>query len=112
MTRESINDVIAVWQQEFSTLSADPRINHVQIFENKGSMMGNSNPHPHCQIWAQESIPEEPKKEGKQLKAYYARTKKSLLSAYIALEMKLGERVVYSNDSFLVVVPFWAVWPF
>ena len=112
MKEEDIENVIITWQDEFRSLSAKSYINHIQIFENKGSIMGNSNPHPHCQIWAQESIPMEPKKELKQFKRYYNKNKRTILSDYIKLEKKLDERIVYENDSFIVVVPFWAVWPY
>ena len=112
MNEEDIRRVVSVWQEEFEALGKNPRINHVQIFENKGAMMGNSNPHPHCQIWAQESIPMEPAKELKQFTQYFAKKKRSLLADYLKLELKLNERVVYENESFAVVVPFWAVWPF
>jgi UDPglucose--hexose-1-phosphate uridylyltransferase len=84
----------------------------VQIFENKGSLMGNSNPHPHCQIWAQESLPVEPAKELKQFNNYYRKNNRSILSDYLKLERKLKDRIVYENSSFTVLVPFWAVWPF
>jgi UDPglucose--hexose-1-phosphate uridylyltransferase len=107
-----IERVVAVWQDEFAALGARPEINHVQIFENKGAMMGNSNPHPHCQIWAQASIPMEPAKELRQFTSYYAKTKRSLLADYLKLELRLKERVVYENASFAVVAPYWAVWPF
>ena len=112
MQEHEIEDVIVTWQDEFKSLGADPRINHVQIFENKGSLMGNSNPHPHSQIWAQESIPMEPMKEQTQFKKYYANRKRSLLTDYLRLELKLQERVVHENESFAVVVPYWAVWPY
>ncbi len=112
LSHKEVFDVITVWQQEFESLGSDPHINSVQIFENKGAVMGNSNPHPHCQIWAQESIPMEPLKEGRQLKKYHAKTGRNLLVKYIDLERRLGERMVYQNNSFVVVVPFWAVWPY
>jgi UDPglucose--hexose-1-phosphate uridylyltransferase len=112
MGEEQIEKIITVWQEELKSLGSDPRINHVQIFENKGSMMGNSNPHPHGQIWAQESIPMEPMKELKQFTSYYSKKKRSLLADYLKLELRLKERVVYENDSFAVVVPYWAVWPY
>jgi UDPglucose--hexose-1-phosphate uridylyltransferase len=112
LKESEIEDVIAAWQKEFETLGSNPRINYVQIFENTGSIMGNSNPHPHGQIWAQESIPMEPMKELKQFRSYYAKRKRSLLSDYLTLELGLKERVVYENDSFAVVVPYWAVWPY
>jgi UDPglucose--hexose-1-phosphate uridylyltransferase len=112
MDEADIVRVIEVWREEFRVLNADPRINHVQIFENKGSVMGNSNPHPHGQIWAQSSIPDEPMKELKQFKKYYAKTHRSILVDYLKVELKIQERAVYENHSFAVVVPFWAVWPY
>jgi UDPglucose--hexose-1-phosphate uridylyltransferase len=74
--------------------------------------MGNSNPHPHGQIWAQESIPNEPLKELKQFTSYFKKMKRSLLADYLKLEMQMKERIVYENSSFVVLVPFWAVWPY
>ncbi len=112
MKERDIEKVIAVWQEEYGALGAKPHINYVQIFENKGAMMGNSNPHPHGQIWAQENIPGEPAKELRQFAAYYKRKKRSLLADYLKAELEAGERVVYENASFAVVVPYWAVWPF
>jgi UDPglucose--hexose-1-phosphate uridylyltransferase len=112
MKESEIEDVIIAWQQEFSSLGSHPRINYVQIFENKGLLMGNSNPHPHGQIWAQESIPMEPLKEQKQFKSYYTKNKRSLISDYLKGELRMKERIVYENDSFVVLVPFWAVWPY
>ncbi|MCX6122866.1 MAG: UDP-glucose--hexose-1-phosphate uridylyltransferase [Ignavibacteriales bacterium] len=112
MQEGEIEEVITAWQNEFSSLGSHPRINYVQIFENKGSLMGNSNPHPHGQIWAQESIPMEPMKELKQFKSYYTKKKGSLLSDYLKLELKVKERIVYENGSFVVLVPFWAIWPY
>jgi UDPglucose--hexose-1-phosphate uridylyltransferase len=112
MEPSAIEKVITVWQKEFATLASDKRINHVQIFENKGAMMGNSNPHPHGQIWAQESVPRESMKELRQFRRHYAKNKRSLLSDYLKAELRLDERIVYVNDSFVVVVPYWAVWPY
>jgi len=112
MSEKAIEGVVTVWQEEFRSLAADPRIKYVQIFENKGAMMGCSNPHPHGQIWAQESIPMEPMKEGRQFGSYHRRKKRSLLGDYAQLELRLRERVVYENRSFIIVVPYWAVWPF
>ncbi len=112
MQENEIEEVIAAWQREFSSLGSRPQINYVQIFENKGSLMGNSNPHPHGQIWAQESIPMEPLKESKQFKSYYMKKKRSLLADYLKLELQIKERIVYENNSFAVLVPFWAVWPY
>jgi len=112
MAENEIENVISTWQDEFKTLGSNPNINYVQIFENKGSIMGNSNPHPHGQIWAQENIPGEPAKESIQFCKYYKKHKRSILSDYLKLEIKLQERIVSINDSFAAVVPFWAVWPY
>lgn len=112
MEENEIVEVISTWQAEFKNLKSQPGINHVQIFENKGAMMGNSNPHPHCQIWSQASIPNEVKKELKSFTKYYNVNKKSLLADYYKQELKLKERIVYENASFVILVPFWAVWPF
>ena len=89
-----------------------PQINHVQIFENRGSMMGASNPHPHCQIWATYSLPEAPAKELSAQSDYQRLHSTCLLCDYIALEEKQGVRIVWQNESFVALVPFWAVWPF
>ncbi|MFH1195441.1 MAG: UDP-glucose--hexose-1-phosphate uridylyltransferase [bacterium] len=112
MDVDDIHNVISVWQDEYKTLGSHPKINHVQIFENKGLMMGNSNPHPHCQIWSQQSIPTEVQKELKKFKNYYSKNKRSLLADYLKLELKLNERIVFENSSFVVLVPYWATWPY
>ncbi len=112
MSETEILGVIDAWQSEFRSLGSRPHINYVQIFENKGSLMGNSNPHPHCQIWAQQSVPLEPSKEGRQMKKYFRGKKRSLLGDYLKLEIKRKERMVYENSSHAVIVPFWAVWPY
>ena len=112
MKVSEIEEVITAWQNEYSSLGSHPRINYVQIFENKGSLMGNSNPHPHGQIWAQESIPMEPLKELRRFTSYHRKKKRSLLSDYLKLELRMKERIVYENNSFVVLVPFWAVWPY
>lgn len=104
--------VVDVWQQQYLELGAMSDINYVQIFENKGEIMGCSNPHPHGQIWAQQTIPDEPAKEDKHQKEYFSREKSSLLMDYINAEISKGERVVCLNDDFVALVPFWAVWPF
>ncbi|RDL38903.1 Galactose-1-phosphate uridylyltransferase [Venustampulla echinocandica] len=85
----------------------------MQIFENKGAAMGCSNPHPHCQIWTTTGLPEEALQELEQLKKYrHEHGGKSLLADYAQLEIEKGERVVFQNATFLVVCPWWAVWPF
>jgi UDPglucose--hexose-1-phosphate uridylyltransferase len=112
LSMEGIEKVIELWQKEFKTLSEDPSIKYIQIFENKGEVMGCSNPHPHGQIWAQGSLPLEIVKETKEQKNYFDQKGKSLLSDYIQVELKQGERIVLENEHFLVLVPFWAVWPY
>lgn len=88
------------------------QLRYMQIFENKGAAMGCSNPHPHCQIWTTSSLPEEPAKEQVQLAKYRAEHGRHILADYAKLEMEKGERIVWQNDGFLVVCPWWAVWPF
>jgi len=112
MERDAIVRVVDVWTEEYLRLGSMPFINHVQIFENKGPMMGCSNPHPHGQIWAQNSIPDESALEGRCLASYFGAKGRSLLADYLEIEHKEGERVVVQNDSFTALVPYWAVWPF
>jgi len=112
MSEPDIEKVILTLQDEYRTLGSNPDINYIQIFENKGSLMGNSNPHPHGQIWAQKDVPLIPMKELKQFKKYYKKNNKSLLSDYLKIEKKQKDRIVFENNSFLIVVPFWAVWPY
>jgi galactose-1-phosphate uridylyltransferase (family 1) len=88
------------------------QLRYMQIFENKGAAMGCSNPHPHCQIWTTSALPEEPAKEQVQLAQYRAEHGRHMLADYAKLEMEKGERVVWQNEGFLVVCPWWAVWPF
>ena len=112
MGRDEIRKVVDVWTEEYGRLGSMPFINHVQIFENKGQMMGCSNPHPHGQIWAQNSLPDEPAKESVRLESYFRAKGRSLLADYLATELRIGERIVVQNDSFAALVPYWAVWPF
>lgn len=112
MELSQIEKVVEVWVKEYEELGAQDFINYVQIFENKGEVMGCSNPHPHGQIWAQESIPEEPAKEFNRFKNHYEKTGNTLLKDYLDLELKRKERLVVENEHFAVVVPFWAFWPF
>jgi UDPglucose--hexose-1-phosphate uridylyltransferase len=112
MDLPDIKNVVDLWCNEYMTLGAKDFINHVQIFENKGAVMGCSNPHPHGQIWAQSSIPVEVQKEIEQQKAFYQKHKKTLLSHYLEQEFEKQERIVAENDTFVCLVPFWAVWPF
>jgi UDPglucose--hexose-1-phosphate uridylyltransferase len=108
----SVKKVIDLWTKEYVELGALDYINNVQIFENKGSMMGCSNPHPHCQIWAQKNLPVEIVKEQHQLNIYYQKHRQTILTDYLELEIKKNERIICSNESFVALVPFWAIWPF
>jgi len=112
MTPEEIEKVVFAWQNEYKELGENENINYVQIFENKGAVMGCSNPHPHGQIWSQSTLPNEVDKKDKQQQAYYSKNKRSLLGDYLSQELKKQERIVFENESFVVLVPFWAVWPF
>lgn len=112
MEIEDIGKVVKTWQKEYVELGSNQLINYVQIFENKGQVMGCSNPHPHGQIWSQSSIPNEVYKKDKHQDTYYNKNKSSLLGNYLKQELEVNERIVYQNDSFVVLTPFWAVWPF
>jgi UDPglucose--hexose-1-phosphate uridylyltransferase len=104
--------VVATWSEQTAELYQNPNIVHVQVFENKGAVMGCSNPHPHSQIWSQSQIPTEPAKELLAQQDYFAAHGRPLLLDYRAEEQKRNERVVAANEHFTAVVPFWAVWPF
>ncbi|MDE3236631.1 MAG: UDP-glucose--hexose-1-phosphate uridylyltransferase [Bacteroidota bacterium] len=112
MQVEEIEKVVALWQKEFTTLAANPWIKYIQIFENKGDIMGCSNPHPHGQIWSLNDVPAELVKETEQQKKYFEKFGKSLLSDYLQLELQQQERIVCANEHFVALVPFWAVWPY
>ncbi|OHX64393.1 UDP-glucose--hexose-1-phosphate uridylyltransferase [Flammeovirga pacifica] len=107
-----IRKVVDLWCKEYTELGSRDYINYVQVFENKGSVMGCSNPHPHGQIWAQESVPLEPAKKTENQKNYFDANGRTLLSDYIKQEIEQGTRVVYENEHFVALVPYWAVWPF
>jgi UDPglucose--hexose-1-phosphate uridylyltransferase len=112
MTREEIRPVVDAWTREYVELGNLDWIQYVQIFENRGAMMGASNPHPHGQIWSTGFVPDEPAAETKSQGEYLARTGRCLLCDYIAAERLAGQRVVFENDHFIALVPWWAVWPF
>lgn len=112
MNIEGIRRVVDVWASQELELSSRADIRYVQIFENRGAMMGASNPHPHGQIWATEHIPNEPGAELLSQREYLVEHGRPLLLDYLELELKLRERIVAENDSWVAVVPFWAVWPF
>ena len=110
MSTHQIEKVIELWKEQYSELSS--KYKWVQIFENKGSVMGCSNPHPHGQVWATDFIPNEVRKENLTQNKYLKEHKSKLLLDYALQESELKERVVCENDGWIVVVPFWAVWPF
>jgi UDPglucose--hexose-1-phosphate uridylyltransferase len=112
MELNDIENIIRLWQKEYNDIGAKDYINYVQIFENKGSIMGCSNPHPHGQIWAQSSIPTEVEKTQRNLKTYFDKNNSSLLADYLKEELKVNERIVIENNHFVALVPFWAVWPY
>lgn len=105
-----IRAVVDTWAAQTQELGQ--RYRWVQVFENKGAVMGCSNPHPHGQIWAGSALPNEPAKEERRQRAYFEQHGQPLLAAYSALEAAKGERIVVENEHWLAVVPFWATWPF
>ncbi|UZO82239.1 UDP-glucose--hexose-1-phosphate uridylyltransferase [Aquimarina sp. ERC-38] len=112
MKVEDINKVVNTWQKEYAELGANEIINYVQIFENKGAVMGCSNPHPHGQIWSQSTLPNEVAKKDQHQRAYFNDKKSSLLGDYLKQELEANERIIYQNEDFVVLTPFWAIWPF
>ncbi|MDQ1162483.1 UDPglucose--hexose-1-phosphate uridylyltransferase [Chryseobacterium sp. SORGH_AS 447] len=112
METDDIKNVVDVWQKQYEELGNLEYINHVQIFENKGQIMGCSNPHPHGQIWAQSSIPSIVSKTQENLKKYFDTNGTSLLEDYIKKELEINERIILENEDFVAIVPFWAVWPY
>jgi UDPglucose--hexose-1-phosphate uridylyltransferase len=112
MTTDVVRGVVETWIAEVAALAAVPWLQYAIVFENRGAMMGASNPHPHGQIWATEHVPDEPARECAQLSTYRSEHGSCLLCDYAALEVRAEERVVCVNDHFAAIVPFWAVWPF
>ncbi len=111
MSCEEIRLVVDGWAEQYRDIGSRKCISYVQIFENRGAMMGASNPHPHCQVWGTASVPGEPAKEQAHMAEYRTRHSTCLLCDYVDLE-RGGERLVLENDAFVALVPFWAVWPF
>jgi len=110
MPPAAIRRVVEIWVEQTADLGQ--RYRWVQLFENKGEMMGSSNPHPHGQLWGIDALPNEPAKEDAHQRRYYEEQGRPLLLDYAALEAERGERVVVENDDWLAVVPYWAVWPY
>jgi len=112
MDQGGIRRVVDAWAEQYLDLAVRAQFQSVVIFENRGAMMGASNPHPHCQVWATESLPNELAKEDASQRAYLDRAGSCLLCDYLRLERASGERVVCQNEFFAALVPFWALWPF
>ncbi len=112
MKPSEIVSVIDMWQEQFGDLAQRDFIRYVQVFENRGAMMGASNPHPHCQIWGTSSLPNEPAKEQKSQRQYLDSHQRCMLCDYLNIEKASEDRVIFETESFIVLVPFWAVWPF
>ncbi|MBD0835779.1 UDP-glucose--hexose-1-phosphate uridylyltransferase [Aestuariibaculum suncheonense] len=112
MAPTEIEQVVLEWQNQYKELGDNDLINYVQIFENKGAVMGCSNPHPHGQIWSQTTLPNEVEKKDTQQRNYFKEHQKSILGTYLTQELEQQERIIFENDGFVVLIPFWAVWPF
>jgi UDPglucose--hexose-1-phosphate uridylyltransferase len=110
LSLSAIGKVIETWMAQTSELGQ--RYRWVQVFENKGSMMGCSNPHPHGQVWATNYLPTEVQHEDDHQRAYFAKHQSPLLLDYAQREVASGERVVVQTEHWLAVVPYWATWPF
>lgn len=110
MPTEEFRGVVDMWATQVEELGTEYR--WVQVFENKGAIMGCSNPHPHGQVWATDVLPDEPRREDERQRDYFAAHGEPLLGAYARLETQQRQRVVEQNEHWLVVVPYWALWPF
>ena len=112
MNPSDLRKVVDVWAEQYQDLGSRTWVNYVQIFENRGAMMGASNPHPHGQIWANATIPNIPAREQQSLTGFASSHSRCLLCEYLALENKAADRIVCANRNFTALVPFWATWPF
>ncbi len=110
MAKEDIKKVIDLWAEQVSELGLKYR--WVQIFENRGEIMGASNSHPHGQIWASDALPNEPFKENQNQLAYSEKKHSNLLLDYLGKEIEEQQRIIIENEHWVVLTPFWAVWPY
>ncbi len=110
MPPDAIAGVIKVWQDQTAELGQ--RYEWVQIFENHGTAMGASNPHPHGQIWATDYLPTLPAREDNTQRAYWDSNRSTLLGDYLVRELEARERVIFESEYWVWLVPFWATWPF
>jgi UDPglucose--hexose-1-phosphate uridylyltransferase len=109
---ETVIGVVDVWTNRYLELGHRFFVKHVQIFENRGAMMGASSLHPHGQVWATDYIPQHVSVEQESQLDYLSKRGRTLLSDYVALELSLKERIVCCNDNFVASVPYWAQWPY
>lgn len=112
MDAGAVTAIVDTWVEEYRQLGENPRVSHVQIFENRGRVMGCSNNHPHGQIWANQTIPAIPQNETDQQKLFSTEHGSCLLCSYLETELSEQQRLLFINDSYAVIVPFWATWPF
>jgi UDPglucose--hexose-1-phosphate uridylyltransferase len=112
MSREEIRKVVDVWVEQYRELGQEPWTKYVLLFENRGAMTHTSNPHPHCQIWANATVPNEPAREEASFLDYHHQYGACLLCKYLQVETESKERLVCENEQFAALVPFWAMWPF
>jgi UDPglucose--hexose-1-phosphate uridylyltransferase len=112
LSQAEVEAVVRMWQDETTSIGGLDYIGYVQVFENKGAVMGASNPHPHNQIWATSQVPVEPAKELRGQNEYRESHGSCLLCDYLLAEQEHQERIVCTNEFFSALVPFWAVWPF
>ena len=112
MDAPAIRRVIDAWGEESAVLGGRADVGYVQVFENKGAAMGCSNPHPHGQVWASAHVPVIPARKRSAQQAYFEKHGHDLLGDYLEQELRYGTRVVEQNEHWVVLVPFWAVWPF
>ncbi len=112
MDLPDIRRVVDLWAEQVEELSQGGQLGYIQLFENRGAMMGSSNPHPHGQVWATRQMPTEPAKEDRAQRDYFESEGTPLLEDYLSAELAAEERVVVENSGWVAVVPYWAVWPF
>jgi UDPglucose--hexose-1-phosphate uridylyltransferase len=112
MSQSELRAVVDMWTEQFQELEKMAWVRHIQIFENRGALMGASNPHPHCQIWTTATLPNIATRELNSFEEYLKEKSSCLLCDYLQLELQHNERIVCENEAFALVVPFWAVWPF
>ncbi|MGI9276068.1 MAG: UDP-glucose--hexose-1-phosphate uridylyltransferase [Endozoicomonas sp.] len=107
---KEIRNVVDTWADQVIDLGS--KYSWVQLFENKGAVMGCSNPHPHGQVWTSSFLPNEARKEDENQQAWKTEKSSNMLVEYARQESESGERTVVENEHWIAVVPYWAAWPF